>query len=211
MQIIRQFNFSRRLAVGALTLCGLALAAPSQAGVEIDVKTTYYDVRGKSIESLDESIYRNAPLLNGKERALGQARLKFDANIDAEMTNRGCAVTDPNVSLDIVVTLPRWRGHNKADAGLQRLWSNFYGFVKRHEERHAEIAMKHAKMLERVFSNVPTAPNCKLLRARLMAGAKRILTQHKNAQERFDANEQARMRRAARMVATRRPRASSAN
>lgn len=191
-------------AIAAVVFCAAyAPGSPASADIEIKVKTEYYNVRGRSIDALDRSIYRNAPLLNGTDRALGQARLRFNSDIKARETERGCAVDDPQVSLEVVMVLPRWTDEKRGSSDLRRLWSGFSGFVRRHEERHVEIAMKHAKQLQRVFTNVPTAPNCKLLRARLQSGAKRILTQHGRAQAKFDEREQARLRRAARVAASR--------
>lgn len=208
---LRRTTASLLTALGLLTIATPASINPASAEVKITVKTEYYTVRGRSIDALDKSLYRNAPLLNGTDRALGQARLRFDSDIRARESDRGCAVDDPQVTLEVVMILPRWADEKRANSELRSLWSGFAGFVRQHEERHVEIAMNHAKKLQRVFTNVPMAPNCKMLRARLQSGANRILAQHAKAQERFDAREQARMQRAARVVASRRPRASSAD
>lgn len=189
-----------------LALCAVGWSMPVQAEVKTSLKTKYYNVSGRTPETLVKSIFKSAPALAQGKRALGSARLKFDWDIDAEQTNYKCQVNDLEVSLEILVTLPRWRNEKGADPQLRAFWRSFYGFVEKHENRHVTIAKQHATQLERMFNRVPAADNCKLLTARLAAGAKRILTNHNRKQTKFDAQEQAKMRRNARVSASRFPR-----
>ncbi|MEM9206619.1 MAG: DUF922 domain-containing protein [Pseudomonadota bacterium] len=190
----------------AFFLCAAAATDISdvRAEVRIDIKTEYYTVRGRTVEALDESISRNAPILNGDAQALGQARLQFKSNVQGVTENGKCRVTNPGVDLAVVVVLPRWRDEKRSGQDLRLLWRSFSGYIAAHEARHVEIARKHAERLKRMFTRVPDAPTCDMLQSRLEAGAKRILSEHHREQLRFDEVEQRRMARAIRRSLTRR-------
>ena len=186
-------------------LAGLAavpLSGPAAAKVTISQKTKYYTIHGSTPKAFFQSLERAAPFFDDG-RALGVSRLKFNSKVKGVQTATTCRIENPDVRLEVLMTLPRWADEKRADPKLQLFWKIFSAFVRKHEEHHVEIAMKHARMLQQVYSRIPAAPDCKRLKLRLDSAARRILTQHHVQQTKFDAREQARMRRNARTFASR--------
>ncbi|TJX10364.1 MAG: DUF922 domain-containing protein, partial [Mesorhizobium sp.] len=59
-----------------------------------------------------------------------------------------CRIADAIVTVKVKVILPEWRRSRKADADVKLFWDTLSADIKRHEERHVEIAKNHARQLE---------------------------------------------------------------
>jgi predicted secreted Zn-dependent protease len=71
------------------------------------------------------------------------------------------------------------------------IWDTLAADIKRHEERHAEIARTHARQLERTILGLPPARNCATLKARVNRVSQDAMTTHDKDQMRFDRIETA--------------------
>ncbi len=70
----------------------------------------------------------------------GATQIKFGGEVTYLETDRDCSIGDINVTLKTHITLPQWVNRRQANGTLGLIWDTLSADIKRHEERHAEIA-----------------------------------------------------------------------
>lgn len=107
------------------------------------------------------------------------------------MAGSMCHVTNARVTLETHLTLPRWKDRNRADRETVLVWDTLSSDIKRHEERHAEIARQYARKLEKTLEALHPERDCKLMEAKVEATSQKIIDEHAADQQRFDRVEAA--------------------
>lgn len=102
-----------------------------------------------------------------------------------------CYVTKATVRLETQLTLPQWKNRDKASRDTVLVWDTLSSDIKRHEERHAEIARQYARKLESALEALHPQRDCKTMEARVEATSKQIIEAHAADQQRFDRVEAA--------------------
>jgi predicted secreted Zn-dependent protease len=170
------------LALGALT-------APSIAA-SIDKKYSYFNLYGKTAEELDREIAKRGPKLQQTgTRHPGATTMNFGLKTKISNDGEYCKLDRAFVTLDLKLSLPRWKGREKATEDMGIMWDTLSSDIKRHEERHGLIARSYAIDLERTLENLPRDRDCKRLQAKAESVAKQLLKEHADAQAQFDKVE----------------------
>lgn len=179
-----------RLALTALLTClGIQL---SGAEPLISKSYSYYPVGGRTGAELERELWRSGPeLAETGSRHPGATRIKISRTISFEETPGRCRVHDVTVKLETNLTLPRWTDHAKADRKAKLVWSTFSSDIKRHEERHAEIARQWARKLEKTLKALRPMPDCQRMQSEVEAVSRSILAKHSADHDRFDRMEAA--------------------
>ncbi|WP_081964206.1 DUF922 domain-containing protein [Hoeflea sp. BAL378] len=179
-----------RLAVTALMLC---LAAQTGAADPLISKSySYFSVSGRTAADLEREFSRLGPLLSGTgTRHAGATRIKLGGSVDYENSDGRCRVTDAKVKLETHLTLPRWKDRKHASREMALIWDTMSADIKRHEERHAEIARQYARRLETALEALRPEADCARMQARVDATTKKIVDRHAADQDRFDRVEAA--------------------
>ena len=173
-------------------LCILALAGFTipAGSASIDKKYSYFNLYGKTAEELDREIAKRGPkLLQTGTRHPGATTMNF--GLKTKITNDGefCKLDRAFVTLDLKLSLPRWKGRERATQDMGIMWDTLSSDIKRHEERHGLIARSYAIELERTLENLPRDRDCKRLQAKAESVAKDLLKHHAEAQAQFDKVE----------------------
>ena len=170
-----------------LALAGLTIPAGS---VSIDKTYSYFNLYGKTAEDLDREIAKRGPKLQlTGTRHPGSTTMNF--GLKTKISNDGafCTLERALVTLDLKLTLPRWKGRGRATQDMGIMWDTLSSDIKRHEERHGLIARSYAIDLERTLENLPRDRDCKRLQAKAESLAKQLLKEHADAQAQFDKVE----------------------
>ena len=180
-----------RLAVTALTL--LCASAVAGASAPVIKKTySYFTVRGLTGADLERELSKHGPMLSETGiRHPGATKIKLGGSVDYRSSDGKCRVIDATVTLETHLTLPRWKDRNRASRETVMVWDTLSSDIKRHEERHAEIARQHARKLEKALEGLRPERTCQLMEARVEATSKSIIDKHAADQERFDRVEAA--------------------
>lgn len=180
-----------RLAATALTLlCASAAVVVSQPLIK---KTySYFDIRGLTGADLERELSKHGPVVSETGvRHPGATKIKLGGSVDYRSSGGKCRVLDAKVTLETHLTLPRWKDRKRADRETVLVWDTLSSDIKRHEERHAEIARQYARKLEKTLEALYPERNCKLMEAKVDATSKRIIEEHTADQQRFDRVEAA--------------------
>lgn len=181
-------NYVARLLVLATLAC-LPLQ-PARAETVITKSFSYFPVGGKTAAELDAELARRGPVMkrNGA-RHPGATRIKWGGSVTYVRRGARCAVGEATVTLSTQIILPRWKNRRRADPSLALVWDTLSRDIKRHEERHAEIARNHARALERTLTRLPAQADCARMQTRVDRATADAVAAHDADQARFDRVE----------------------
>ncbi|MBL0375042.1 DUF922 domain-containing protein [Rhizobium sp. KVB221] len=190
-----QSNLFRRSAKLSLLLCLAAcLCVPTNSSAETIIRktTSYFSIGGRTAADLDREMSRRGP--RSKTTGLhhpGVTEIRFAGAATFVTKGHSCRVGGAKVTLSTKLMLPRWKNRRKADPTLALAWDTLSSDIKRHEERHAEIARNHARKLEREILALAPARDCATLKAKVNKISQKVMDDHDKDQQRFDRIETA--------------------
>jgi predicted secreted Zn-dependent protease len=180
----------KNFAVICAALASLSIVAPASGDTIIVKKTTYFSIGGRTAADLDREMMRRGPLSKTTgRRHPGATLIRFTGTATFIGKDGRCRIGGAKVTLSTKIMLPRWSNRRKAPAQLGLIWDTLSSDIKRHEERHAEIARNHARDFEKRILALPTAANCAILKAKVNEISRQAMEDHDKDQKRFDRIE----------------------
>lgn len=182
----------RAALAGAVLAGGFVLVAPLPAPAQtvITKSFSYFPVRGTTAADLDAALSRGGPMLRGTgARHPGATEMQFGGSVTYAEGGGRCGVDSARITLDTNIILPRWTQRQRADADLALIWDTLAADIKRHEERHAEIARQYARRLQTELESLRPRPDCEAMEAEVARLTDEILAEHDADQARFDRVE----------------------
>lgn len=150
----------------------------------------YFAINGATAADLDRELATKGPLVSSTgNRHPGETQIRFGGSATYLEKPGNCRVKSAQISVKTKIFLPTWKNRNKADANLAIIWDALSSDIKRHEERHVEIAHQHASNLEQTLRNLPPEPSCKAMREKVAQMTDRAIVDHDKDQMRFDRSE----------------------
>jgi predicted secreted Zn-dependent protease len=175
------------LLLGALT--GLFPNA-AQSETTVRKSISYFQIGGTTAADLDDELSRKGPFTQATgNRHPGATQIRFGGDLTYTKRGARCAVEDVTVTLETKIILPRWKNRKRASAEMAMIWDALSADIKRHEERHAEIARQHAKLLESRLMKLRPERDCDRLQEKVSAVTDEVTQAHDAAQVRFDRIE----------------------
>ncbi|MER9138557.1 DUF922 domain-containing protein [Mesorhizobium sp. M0830] len=177
----------KQLLLGALLLA----ITPIPAGAANLVKTySYFAVGGSTLDEIEAQLFKRGPEVKSTgTRHPGATQMAFTTRISYARTSSSCRITDAVVTVKVKVILPEWRRTRKADADVRLFWDTLSADIKRHEERHVEIAKNYGRELEEALEATYPQRNCDAAKAKAAAITAAVLGKHDRAQVQFDRVE----------------------
>ncbi|MFE0014507.1 DUF922 domain-containing Zn-dependent protease [Mesorhizobium sp. NPDC059054] len=191
----------------------LLLFAVSTADAANLVKTySYFSIGGRSLEQIQSELSKRGPSVKSTGmRHPGATRMAFTSrigyadeanscpsdgasNLFCRFTGYGkleqsCRIVSAVVTVKTGVVLPRWKPRGKVGPDVRLFWNTLAADIKRHEDRHVEIAKDYGHRLESALMGIGQADDCKVAAAKAKEVTAKILTQHDQAQVEFDRVE----------------------
>lgn len=175
------------LLLGALT--GLFPNAV-QSETTVRKSISYFQIGGTTAADLDDELSRKGPFTQATgNRHPGATQIRFGGDLTYTKRGTRCAVEDVTVTLETKIILPRWKNRKRASPEMAMIWDALSADIKRHEERHAEIARQHAKLLESRLMKLRPARDCDRLQEKVSAVTDEVTRAHDAAQIKFDQIE----------------------
>ena len=175
------------IAAAAILLPG---AGAATAETVIHKSIRYFQIGGRTADDLDRELSRHGPLTDStRSRHPGATRIKFGGELTYVEHEHRCAIGSARVTLSTQIILPRWKNRKKADKQLGLIWDTLSSDIKRHEERHAEIARQHAKALEQALNALRPLKTCAAMEEKVGVVTRAEIDAHDAAQMQFDRVE----------------------
>ncbi|MDQ0421453.1 putative secreted Zn-dependent protease [Peteryoungia aggregata LMG 23059] len=183
---------SRRLRVALVlaVLTGLSLPLSASADVVVRKSIIYFQIGGRTAAELDTELSRKGPFTQASgSRHPGATQIRFGGDLTYTRRGSRCTIEDVRVTVETKLILPRWKNRKRASEEMALLWDALSADIKRHEERHAEIARQHARLLEQRLLKLRPEHDCETLQDRVGAVTDDVTIAHDEAQMRFDRVE----------------------
>ncbi len=126
----------------ALDSAALARATPRAF---IAAREQYYDIDGSSAGALRDQIQRLGPKDESGKSRDALSVWSIESGYAAAQRGDSCVLRDVKVTLNVTVTLPRWKPPATATAQLVRTWQAYSKAVRLHEAGHRTIAERNAR------------------------------------------------------------------
>jgi len=162
-----------------------AATAAAAARASIVATEQYYDIDGSSAGALRDQINRLGPKdESGKSR---DALTVWSIEWHYTATSRpdGCVLRDVKVSLNVAVTLPRWKPPATASAEVVKAWQSYVKAVRVHEAGHRAIAERNARDVFAALTPL-RGMNCDLLLDEASRTAERIVADGRARNRAYD-------------------------
>ncbi|GLS38096.1 peptidase [Mesorhizobium tianshanense] len=155
------------------------------------VKTySYFSIGGRTLDDIGTQLTKRGPQVKSTGmRHPGATQMAFTTRVSYAEKSNSCRIADANVTVKVKVILPEWRRPRKADAGVRLFWNTLSADIKRHEDRHVEIAKNHARELEDALKATYPQKTCEVAKAKAAKITAAILAKHDRAQVQFDRIE----------------------
>jgi predicted secreted Zn-dependent protease len=168
----------------------IALCTSASAEVVATKSYSYFDIRGRTADELDQQLSTRGPTANGSSaRHPGATKIRFGGEATYIQHDGRCKVGSAKVTVHTQIILPRWRNRKGATKDLSMIWDALSSDIKRHEERHAEIARTQARAMERGILSLPAQRNCEAMQELVSDESTRGIDEHDRLQARFDKVE----------------------
>ncbi|KQV27698.1 peptidase [Rhizobium sp. Root1203] len=168
----------------------VSVGSPAAAGVVATKSYSYFDIKGKTADELDEQLSTRGPTANGSSaRHPGATKIRFGGDATYVQEGGRCRVRSARVTVHTKIILPRWNKRKGASKQLSMIWDALSSDIKRHEERHAEIAKAQARAMEQKILALPPRPTCERMQALVTEVSNRAIEEHDRLQARFDQVE----------------------
>jgi predicted secreted Zn-dependent protease len=154
--------------------------------VGVDLRYHSFRVFGESIAEVNESLRVNAIHVEN-ELAAGLTTSRFESSYSPLPGPSGCILV-PEVSLELVITLPDWRPPPDADRYLRNQWNQFMWDLDAHERHHAELWIKAANRMAIAINATPPGVSCQQAVSVAKARINRIFKRFDRMQRKFDAD-----------------------
>lgn len=183
-------RYQVHLKTAILTIAVSLFGLPTAGETIIRKSTTYFSIGGRTASDLDREMSRLGPLSKTTgRRHPGATQIRFNGSATFVAKSGHCSIGGAKVLLSTKLMLPRWSNRRKATKEMALLWDTLASDIKRHEERHAEIARTHARELEKTILALPSTRDCPTLKARVNRVSEEALIAHDKDQLRFDRIE----------------------
>ena len=163
-----------------------AVEETSDTPVRADVRTVPYRVTGHSVETLLASLRDGGPRVGG-DIFFGLTSTSLSYRFGYRERAGLCETTGARVDLDVTITLPEWQSTPAAPYELRRDWQRFSQALRRHEERHRDLAVEHAHAVRRAVDGL-RAPTCDAVAALAAQRAAQAQTVAEAAHRAYDAS-----------------------
>jgi predicted secreted Zn-dependent protease len=124
-----------------------AAAGPGGPRPAITAREQYYDIDGSSAGALRDQIHRLGPKDESGQSRDALTVWNLEWTYGTAQRGDSCTLRDVKVTLDVAVTLPRWKPPSTATPRLLDSWRHYLEHVRQHETGHRVIAERNAREL----------------------------------------------------------------
>lgn len=149
----------------------------------VQVYYDYYPVSGATISALQSQMEEFGPMSELEQRHyIADVNWHVRWSYDYAMTDRGCAITAAQGSVDVTFRLPWWNVPAEASGSMVSAWNQFLGALQVHENGHMDHGVAAANNVMQTLKEFPAYSSCPELIEAANTTTRQIV-QHYNQQD----------------------------
>lgn len=160
----------------------LCVALLTVSGFALSQETKKYNVSGANADELIASMEANGP----GDGAWGSYENRWGASGPVEVTNGKYRFTAINVTYSYSITMPNWPGYRDASACRKRHWDAMYVNLKKHEDKHIDMAKNVASNIKTAAMAITPQDSKAALEAELSVVLNEKTAENQALQDKFD-------------------------
>jgi predicted secreted Zn-dependent protease len=139
------------------------------------VTVSYYDVAGKNLKALNQSLKKQRPIgSNGEPNAVGST-WKIGASVQKQTEGEKCSVVGAKVTLEAKVELPRLANPAAVEAKSLTAWNDFAGGLEKMAAMDLGFLTDHMPDIEKAM----IGQSCNAVSGAMNAAIDRLTAQEK--------------------------------
>src|SRR6266699_306134 len=159
--------------------------AATAARASIVASEQFYDIDGSSAGALRNQISRLGPKDESGKSQDALTVWSIEWVYGTAQRGHSCVLRDVKVTLNVSVTLPRWKPPAMATAQLLKTWQAYLKAVRLHEAGHRTIAERNAREVMAALTPLRGA-NCDKLSDEATRAAERIVADGRARNRAYD-------------------------
>ena len=116
----------------------------------------------------------------------GLTEWKVDWKYDIKQYNNICKASNPEVTVNIIVTMPHWANKYKGSTELQKRWDEYYTKLYNHEAAHVKNGTLAGKEIEQSLQKILPRMNCFQLKKSVNKRIESIIEERQQWDKDFD-------------------------
>ena len=149
----------------------------------VQVHYDYYPINGSTVTTLQSQMDEFGPLSQLEQRHyIADVNWHVRWSYDYAMTDRGCAITSAEGSVDVTFRLPWWNVPSGTSGSVVAAWNQFLGALQIHENGHMDHGVAAANTVMQTLSRFPAHSSCSELIEAANAETREII-QYYNQQD----------------------------
>ena len=145
-----------------------------------------YEVRGSTIEGLEQTLRENALVDSDGRQAVALTTFQFMPDVGYGSFGDQCGVSGAKVAVRATMTLPAWREYRFGRAEERVTWDRFIASLRRHEDQHVAIAERHGARFQEAIATLPPQSTCDALREAVATLQAASIARHRQEQLALD-------------------------
>jgi predicted secreted Zn-dependent protease len=166
-----------------------AALARAALRASITAREQYYDIDGSSAGALRNQISRLGPKDESGKSQDALTVWSIEWLYGTAQRGDSCVLRDVKVTLNVEVTLPRWKPPATATAEVRKKWQAYLRAVRLHEAGHRTIAERNAREVMAALTPLRGA-NCDKLSDEATRTAERIVADGRARNRAYDVQTQ---------------------
>ena len=164
-------------------------AARAALRASISAREQYYDIDGSSAGALRNQIRRLGPKDESGKSQDALTVWNLEWSYGTLQRGDSCVLRDVKVTLDVSVTLPRWKPPATALPELLKTWQAYLKAVRLHEAGHRSIAERNAREVMAALTPL-RGTNCDKLSGEATRLAEQIVADGRARNRAYDVQTQ---------------------
>jgi predicted secreted Zn-dependent protease len=161
------------------------LSQTRHEGIILQIDTTYYTVRGSTVDDLRSQVKTLGPQKGGK---------RFDAGTEYQIRWRNRSVTANGicrfdsvvVHLNVKFIYPRWQIPPSASERLVNTWRRYFTKLLEHENGHLDLALAGCREILQAIKQIQPEITCRAIEEKAESIAEAIVARVQKKQLEYD-------------------------
>lgn len=172
-----------------ITLCVLSLLSLAvSAQVLVRERFTHYSIEPDSVEQIKLELRRKSPVSKENQLFHGGTQWKLIPKFGLQRVGNLCQISDIQVSLDGIFTLPKMTNRTTASETIQRTFDSYYASLLEHERGHQDLWLQAGQEIERALKTMPPHFQCEQLKRQATNRVSEIVEHYQQQNKLYDTS-----------------------
>ena len=165
----------------------LVVSAPAAAEYAVSEQQRYYEIDAVDLDGMRAQLADRRPIdQHGRTLHTALTRSEFEIDYTLVSEHGACHLDALRLTLDVTVTLPRWRPLESPPKRVIQRWERMLTALTRHEHSHRDNAVRAGQDLHTRLADMPSAPDCAELERAISHQFQRMLLRYQWREQMYD-------------------------